>query len=74
MKQTAQLALIPALVGSLTLLWIGFQNNNQGEFYEVESGLVDWNYCGLILTRSFLILFASSFAIIAVLRSFIHRR
>lgn len=55
-------AILAGLFASFAL-WAGFQDNNQGEFFDTVTGVIDWPY-SLLLWLSW---FAPIFAVIAFL-------
>lgn len=48
------------------MLYAGFQNNNQGEFYDFDTGVVDCLYCIKLWSIFFAELFIVSFSVIAI--------
>ncbi len=42
---------------SLTFLYIGIKNNNQGEFYNFETGNIDFGYILFFISSSFIVSF-----------------
>jgi hypothetical protein len=39
------------------MLWAGFQDNNQGEFFDPQSGTIDWSYSALLFFSWFIAIF-----------------
>jgi hypothetical protein len=55
--RTLVLAAVPAACLASLLLWIGFNNNNQGEFFDPQSGAVEWSYAVLVFLAYFALVF-----------------
>lgn len=57
MSSKAIIAALSVAVGAVfasTFLYIGFQHNPQGEFFDPRTGVVDWRYAALLFSVWFI--------------------
>ena len=72
---------IPVLISAAVLaagwaglmLWVAFQNNNQGEFFDPQSGAVEWGYVALLFLAWFVPVFFPITLIGAALQWLYHK-
>jgi len=64
----------PILGGAIgaTSLWIGFHENNQGEFFDSATGKVDWAYAAEIFSMNALAVWLITLVVIGIVLAVLH--
>lgn len=56
-------AVVAGLAVASTMLWIAFQENPQGEFFNPTTGAVDWTYSMILFGLWFVVVAAPTLAV-----------